>query len=99
MHVETIKRFLYFYTFTGGWGNKKSAIRDKKQGELLVEKQHTPLHPKRQRSFWIRWGQDVIHVGKGTNEFMKYKAPSHTEVNYIGISTGFGATGEWTLYV
>ena len=87
---------------TGGWSNSQSVIRDSQQASPLVAHSHAPLDCNAFRPFWMSWDGGVIRVGTGPtvgqNEFMSFTDPTPTDVNNVAISTGFGATGEWTLY-
>ena len=86
-------------SFLGGWGNSKSVIRKQKQGTPVAEHSHTPLDCDERKPFWIRWDENTIRVGAGRDvnagEFMAYVDPTPTDVNYIAVSTGWGATGVW----
>ena len=85
----------------GGWGNSKSVIRTQKQQRPPVaEALHTPLDCNCFKRFWIRWDGGVIRVGSGkkvnmAGEFMSYDTGSSPTINYLAISTGWGANGVW----
>jgi len=86
--------------FLGGWGNTKSVIRKNRQKPDVVEVD-TPgiLNAGEYRGFWIRWYQGVVTVGHEGDvaAFMSFEDPYLHQVNYIGVCTGWGATGTWQI--
>jgi len=86
--------------FIGGWKNTKSAIRKngKNPGYAKV---WTPgiLNADEFRGFWVRWSDNVISVGHEgeTKAFLSYDAGLLFLVNYVGIRTGWGASGTWLI--
>lgn len=86
--------------FIGGWENSKSVIRKNRQKPDVVEVP-TPgiLNAGEFRGFWIRWYDNVITVGREGEAaaFMSYDAQSMFPVNYVGVCTGWGASGTWLL--
>jgi hypothetical protein len=49
--------------------------------------------------FWISWANGMIKMGKGLisgeDTFIEYDDPNPYTVRYMGVSTGWCATGEW----
>ncbi|XP_075156713.1 uncharacterized protein LOC142229992 [Haematobia irritans] len=84
--------------FIGGWGNTKSVIRRNRQQPDVVEVP-TPriLQANDYRGFWIRWYNQTITVGRQGEAmaFMSYRDPQLFPINYVGICTGWGASGSW----
>ncbi|XP_046377746.2 uncharacterized protein LOC124149944 [Haliotis rufescens] len=83
----------------GGWENSKSVIREKKQGPILAHVDHVPLSGNKHLPFWISFSDGTIAVGAGTEvgtrQFMSWKDPTPTQIGYVGVATGWGATGQW----
>ena len=56
------------------------------------------------RDFWVSWTDNHIKSGKGLvvgQDILVAYDDSHSptyEVNFIGISTGWGAPGTWVIY-
>ena len=88
--------------FIGGWKNTKSVIR-KNRTKPDVFEADTPdiLNGDEFRGFWIRWDGNVITVGKEGEgaAFMSYENPDNFPINFVGICTGWGATGSWIIEV
>lgn len=86
--------------FIGGWSNQKSVIR-KNQSKPDVVEEATPdaLSGSEFRGFWIRWTDNVITVGREGEAaaFMSYDNPESFPINFVGICTGWGATGSWII--
>jgi hypothetical protein len=86
--------------FLGGWSNAKSVIRKNRSKPDVVE-QDTPqiLNGSEFRGFWIRWDGNVINVGKEGEaaSFMIYENPDNFPINFVGVCTGWGASGEWVI--
>ncbi|KAG5674974.1 hypothetical protein PVAND_004917 [Polypedilum vanderplanki] len=86
--------------FIGGWSNSKSVIRKNRTKPDVVE-QETPniLNGSEFRGFWIRWDGNVINVGKEGEAaaFMTYENPDYFPINFVGVCTGWGASGEWII--
>ncbi|CAH1783194.1 unnamed protein product [Owenia fusiformis] len=86
-----------------GWNNgpKTSAIRDKKQGKLEVFHNGPIVHCDATLSFWISWAGGYIEVGKGRvygrDTFLQWYDPSPHPVNAVQFTSGFGASGRWTI--
>ena len=83
----------------GGWGDTSSVIRSEHQQLIPIIKQGGGrLDANAYKPFWITWKDDII-VGEGTvigqNQFMKAHIPQ--EIDFIGIATGWGATGDWAF--
>lgn len=86
--------------FLGGWSNTKSVIRKNLQKPDVVE-EATPgiLDGGEFRGFWLRWYDNVISVGREGEAaaFMSYDDPGLFPVRFVGICTGWGATGRWLI--
>jgi hypothetical protein len=86
--------------FIGGWNNTKSVIR-KNRTKPDVFEANTPdiLNGNEFRGFWIRWDGNVIAVGKEGEgaPFMTYESSDNFPINFVGICTGWGATGSWII--
>lgn len=86
--------------FIGGWGNTKSVIRKNRTKPDKVEVP-TPniLNPGEFRTFWIRWDNNTISAGCENNPqpFMSWTDPDHVPILYVGVCTGWGATGSWII--
>ncbi|XP_055372435.1 C3 and PZP-like alpha-2-macroglobulin domain-containing protein 8 [Condylostylus longicornis] len=89
-----------YEVFIGGWQNTKSVIRKNRTKPDVVETD-TPgiLNPGEFRGFWIRWYDGVITVGREGEAaaFMSHEDPDLYPVNFIGVCTGWGASGTWLL--
>lgn len=89
-----------YEVFIGGWENSKSVIRKDRQKPDVVEVP-TPgiLNAGEFRGFWIRWYDNVITVGREGDAaaFMSYDAQDLFPVNFVGVCTGWGASGTWLI--
>lgn len=87
--------------FIGGWSNSKSVFRKNRTKPDVVE-ESTPdfLSAVEFRGFWIRWDDNVITVGREGDAaaFMSYNNSDQPfPINFVGVCTGWGATGSWIL--
>ncbi|KAF7281181.1 uncharacterized protein LOC143198744 [Rhynchophorus ferrugineus] len=86
--------------FIGGWGNSKSIIR-KNRTKPDVAETPTPniLSADEFRGFWIRWSNGTITVGRegDVTPFLSWSDRENVRIEYIGICTGWGATGNWIV--
>jgi len=86
--------------FIGGWNNSKSIIR-KNRTKPDVAEVETPgiLSDGEFRGFWVRWDNGFISAGKegDRDPFIMFSDNENVPINYIGICTGWGATGTWLL--
>lgn len=86
--------------FIGGWDNTKSVIRKDRQKPEVAEVP-TPgiLDAGEFRGFWIRWYDNVITVGREGEAaaFLSFDTGSLYPVNFVGVCTGWGASGTWLL--
>ncbi|XP_062579319.1 coadhesin-like [Saccostrea cucullata] len=82
----------------GGWGNGKCCIRKGKQGHCYREYSGRVLSCSSYNYFWVSWGGNRIRLGRGTtygsSTLMDFPDSSY-RVNYLAVSTGWGATGYW----
>lgn len=86
--------------FIGGWKNTKSVIR-KNRAKPDVCEVDTPdiLNAGEFRGFWIKWIDNVITVGMegAAAAFLSYENPDAYDINFVGVCTGWGATGSWII--
>jgi len=86
--------------FIGGWGNTKSVIRFNQTKPDVVEVP-TPniLSPHEQRGFYISVSPDgMVEVGReGGPAFLSWRNPEPFHINYFGVCTGWGASGNWYI--
>jgi hypothetical protein len=89
-----------YEVFIGGWGNQKSVIRKNRSKPDVVEV-NTPnvLSDGEFRGFWIRWSNGQINVGREgeSDAFMSWTDSEYVPINFIGVCTGWGASGSWIL--
>ncbi|XP_037806146.1 C3 and PZP-like alpha-2-macroglobulin domain-containing protein 8 [Lucilia sericata] len=86
--------------FLGGWSNSKSVIRKNRQKPDVVEVATEGIvNAGEFRGFWIRWYDNVITVGREGEAaaFMSYEDPGLFPVNFVGVCTGWGASGNWLI--
>ena len=82
--------------------NNESQIREARQGSALVHV-HTPeiLSCYESRLFWIHWAGNQIAVGTGAvvgvAQFMDWQEEASPNVLYVGLQTGWSASGEWVI--
>jgi len=84
----------------GGWGNTKSVIRfRRRQVQTVVETFGAQLDAFAYTTFWVSWWGGHIQVGRGSiiGDRVFMSATKMQEVNYVGISTGWGSSGSWVL--
>lgn len=86
--------------FIGGWENSKSVIR---RNRTQPEKAQTPtdgiLSAGEFRGFWIRWTDGIITVGREGEvaAFLIWEDPQPFPINFVGVCTGWGASGSWVI--
>ena len=87
----------------GGWVNTQSVICKAKDCGTIYSTASTVgvVSGSQFKWLWVSWTGGVVAVGQGQtvgqNVFLSYTDPSPTAVNYIGVATGWGATGLWML--
>lgn len=89
----------------GGWSNQKSVIRKCDQCKPKVSHNEEVLNGTEFRTFWLAWPGDFtgtnVTAGKGSvpyvNTFLQWLDPDGHQINYFGISTGWGSTGSWVF--
>ena len=88
----------------GGWGNSKSVLRRARQGQEVAAHQGAVLGGVNEyRGFYVTVtpsGQVVVgqQVAPGQyNVILQYTDPQPHQVRYIGVSTGWGSTGNFHL--
>lgn len=89
-----------FEVFIGGWKNTKSVIR-KNRTKPDVSEVETPdiLNAGEFRGFWVKWIDNVITVGMegAAAAFLSYENTEPFTVNFVGVCTGWGASGSWII--
>lgn len=92
--------FNKFQVFIGGWGNTKSVIRRNQTKPDMVEVD-TPqiLNGGEFRGFWVRWDGGVVSAGREGEviPFMSWTDPEPFPVAFVGVATGWGASGTWKI--
>ena len=86
--------------FLGGWSNTKSVIRKNRQKPDVVEVPTEGIvNAGEYRGFWVRWYDSVITVGREGEAaaFMSYEDPNLFQINFVGVCTGWGASGTWLI--
>ncbi|XP_031831982.1 uncharacterized protein LOC116426735 isoform X1 [Nomia melanderi] len=84
----------------GGWGNTMSAIKKNGKEPCVAEAETKDiLNTEQLCDLWIQWLCDgLLNVGRQNGEIlMSYKDPNPFVINYIGVSTAWGATGEFFI--
>ncbi|XP_076249632.1 C3 and PZP-like alpha-2-macroglobulin domain-containing protein 8 [Calliopsis andreniformis] len=84
----------------GGWGNKISAIKKNGEEPVVAEAETKDiLYPHGNCNFLIQWSCDGLLSFKHQNNecIMSYKDKNPFIINYIGVSTVCGATGEFLI--
>ncbi|CAK1544511.1 unnamed protein product [Leptosia nina] len=89
-----------YEVFIGGWGNTKSVIRRNRTKPDKVEIE-TPgiVNGGEFRGFWVRWDGGIISAGREGEAipFISWSDPEPFPVAFVGVSTGWGATGTWKI--
>ncbi|XP_032681076.1 uncharacterized protein LOC116848753 isoform X1 [Odontomachus brunneus] len=85
----------------GGWDNMASVIRyDRKQPDKVRVDTPNLLSEHEHKRFSITWFEGLITVRTGGQNgavLMKWHDPNPIGVSYVGVRTGWGATGNWKL--
>ena len=80
-------------------GNMRAGIRREKLGRNIVTHIGPFVSCREYTQFWISWKSQFIAVGFGQNEyenqFMAMRDDRSLSIVNLGISTGWGTTGEW----
>ncbi|XP_070520354.1 uncharacterized protein [Cardiocondyla obscurior] len=86
----------------GGWENKASVIRyDRKQPDKMRVDTPNLLSDRDHKRFSITWLDGLITVRSGGLSgavLMEWRDPNPIGVSYVGVRTGWGATGNWKLH-
>ncbi|CAF4789213.1 unnamed protein product [Pieris macdunnoughi] len=86
--------------FIGGWGNAKSVIRRNRTKPDKVEIE-TPgiVNAGEFRGFWVRWDGGIVSAGREGEAipFISWSDPEPFPVAFVGVCTGWGATGTWKI--
>lgn len=89
-----------YEVFLGGWSNSKSVIRKNRQMPDVAEADTLNILSSEEfRGFWVRWYDNVITVGREGEAvaFMSYEDFELLSIKYVGVCTGWGASGSWLL--
>ncbi|XP_076284163.1 uncharacterized protein LOC143210832 isoform X1 [Lasioglossum baleicum] len=85
----------------GGWENMASVIRyDGKQPDKVRVNTPNLLNESQSKKFAITWLDGLITVRNGDLNgpvIMEWRDPKPIGVSYVGVRTGWGATGKWQL--
>ena len=101
--TESVQNFDKVYEIALGINrNEESQIRQARQsGAVVVVDTPDILHCNESRMFWIRWADTRIAVGSGAvvgvGQFMDWQRESPPNILYVGLQTGWSASGEWTI--
>ncbi|XP_047533078.1 C3 and PZP-like alpha-2-macroglobulin domain-containing protein 8 isoform X2 [Vanessa atalanta] len=91
-----------YEVFIGGWGNTKSVIRRNRTKPEKVEME-TPgiLNAGEFRGFWVRWDSGIVSAGREGESipFISWSDPEPFPVGFVGVCTGWGASGTWKIEV
>lgn len=91
----------FIEVFFGGWGNKKSVIRrDRTKPEVAEAETPEILSKDEFRGFWIRWDNNGnITAGREgeATPILSYDNPSPFPIRFVGVCTGWGASGSWVV--
>ncbi|XP_063991103.1 uncharacterized protein LOC135169755 [Diachasmimorpha longicaudata] len=97
---EPLARDPMYEILIGGWGNTKSVIR-KNRTKPDVTEVMTPgiLDANKSCGFWIKWNNGMITVGREGEDapFLSHSDPELFDIQFYGIRTAWGASGEWEL--
>lgn len=88
--------------FIGGWGNTKSVIRRNRTKPEKVEIELPGiLNAGEFRGFWVRWDGGIISAGREGEAipFISWADPEPFPIAFVGVCTGWGATGTWKIEV
>jgi len=87
----------------GGGDDRQSVIRAKKQ---IVMAREGAVHRGHDGLFWVSWADGALRVGHGqqvgTRQIMSVsmaQAGITAPLRHLLVSTGFGSTGEWQVWV
>ena len=85
-----------------GWGNTQSVIRESSQGaNQVVHRTPGLLSRSVEKQFWASAEGGLVLVGEGDElgkrVLMKWQDPNPHEAVFVGVMTGWGATGVWSV--
>ncbi|XP_033724545.1 C3 and PZP-like alpha-2-macroglobulin domain-containing protein 8 [Pecten maximus] len=84
----------------GGWGNAKSRLRAW-SSSYVDNFERNIVDCNVYKSFWVSWRNNVISVGRGNSfnvgTLLSFTDQHPNQIRYVGITTGFGASGEWEI--
>ena len=105
--VDTQHNGVHYEIVLGGWGNNHSKIRSGNQGHSLADHPGRVLDGNKHITFRLSWDANVLKVERADDEtsnlveIMRFddRASSdyNYEIEYMMVSTGWGATGDWKV--
>jgi len=86
----------------GGWGNSWSVIRESNQGANQVSASTSQIvSGNEDREFWASADNGLVQFGRGSivgeQVVLSWQDPNPHEAIYVGVMTGWGATGVWNV--
>eukprot|EP00906_Rhabdomonas_costata_P025061 RCo035913 len=86
----------------GGNSGTTSSIRTTRGGaDAVLSSTPGVISSSEYRPFWVSWEGGAVSVGQGTkvnrNMFM-FTGTTGSAVNYVGVTTGLGASGLWVVF-
>lgn len=84
----------------GGWGNRMSVIRRNNEDLNVAEAETRNILDVMFTCYiWIQWCCDgTLNVGReNMGVFLSYKDKNPFAINYVGVGTAWGATGEFLM--
>jgi len=86
----------------GGWGNSMSVIRESNQGANQVSEATSQIVSGGEaREFWASAENGLVQLGRGSivgeQIVLSWQDPNPHEAMYVGVMTGWGATGIWNV--
>ena len=92
----------FYELVIGGWHNRHSAIRREPQGpELKKCSTRNVVDCNKPVLIWVSWENGHIRIGTGCNYghgvICEWTDNNPYVVNFMSVTTGWGATGQWTI--
>ncbi|XP_033724547.1 C3 and PZP-like alpha-2-macroglobulin domain-containing protein 8 [Pecten maximus] len=104
VHVGLFRPGEQSYTYKvvlGSFLNTKSKLRIRKSYHEIVHEENNTVDCNVYKKFWISWRNNVISAGHGnsSNNAMLFSSTDEqpNQIRYVGISTGYGASGQWKI--
>ncbi|XP_033724549.1 C3 and PZP-like alpha-2-macroglobulin domain-containing protein 8 [Pecten maximus] len=84
----------------GGWENVKSRLKTWSSYSVYNFESNI-VDCNVYKSFWVSWRNNVISAGRGNSfnvgTLLSLTDQHPNQIRYVGISTGFGTSGEWKI--